>query len=190
MTSATASGDGLKYGARYGDARVLAVTDSGHDVVLLLGPLYHLPERPDRLPVLAEACRVVRPGGAVVAATINRFAGLHDVLREKRCFTPPHRERTDAVTVDGRHRHAEAGLTVGRQYGVEGVAWLMGVPRIGWTTRNAARPSSRRPAPGAPSPSRRCSEPAGICSRRVGGRVGRPRSVEGWPPARQGRLVR
>ncbi|MFD3503654.1 class I SAM-dependent methyltransferase [Streptomyces sp. NPDC058676] len=134
--------------ARSGDARALPAADSGYDVVLLLGPLYHLPERPDRVRALAEACRVVRPGGLVVAATINRFAGLHDVLREERYFTPLHRERTDAVTVDGRHHHhaedglftvayfarpeeapaefTEAGLTVGRQYGVEGVAWLMG----------------------------------------------------------------
>lgn len=134
--------------ARPGDARALPAADAGYDVVLLLGPLYHLPERPDRLRALAEARRVVRPGGLVVAATINRFAGLHDVLREERYFTPLHRERTDAVTVDGRHHHhaenglftvayfarpeetpaefAEAGLTVGRQYGVEGVAWLMG----------------------------------------------------------------
>ncbi len=134
--------------ARPGDARALPAADAGYDVVLLLGPLYHLPERSDRVRALAEAYRVVRPGGLVVAATINRFAGLHDVLRGERYFTPLHRERTDTVTVDGRHHHhaedglftvayfarpeeapaefAEAGFTVGRQYGVEGVAWLMG----------------------------------------------------------------
>ncbi|GAA3985991.1 class I SAM-dependent methyltransferase [Streptomyces sp. NBC_01352] len=134
--------------ARPGDARALPADDASYDVVLLLGPLYHLPERPDRVRALAEAYRVVRPGGLVVAATINRFAGLHDVLREERYFTPLHRRRTDAVTADGRHHHhaedglftvayfarpeepptefTDAGLTVAGQYGIEGVAWLMG----------------------------------------------------------------
>ncbi|MEV0641543.1 methyltransferase domain-containing protein [Streptomyces sp. NPDC050619] len=134
--------------ARPGDARALPAADASYDVVLLLGPLYHLPERPDRVRALAEAHRVVRPGGLVVAATINRFAQLHDLLREERYFTPLYRERADAVAVDGRHRYdpedglftvayfarpdeppaelADAGLTVEGQYGVEGVAWLMG----------------------------------------------------------------
>jgi 2-polyprenyl-3-methyl-5-hydroxy-6-metoxy-1,4-benzoquinol methylase len=39
--------------ARPGDARALTATDSAYDVVLLLGPLYHLPERPDRVWALA-----------------------------------------------------------------------------------------------------------------------------------------
>lgn len=133
--------------ARVGDARSLPADDSAFDVVLLLGPLYHLPERADRVRSLAEAHRVVRPGGLVVAATINRFAQLHDLLREERYFTPTHRERVDGVLTDGRHPYhddgfftdayfaqpdevpaefTEAGLTVEGQYGVEGVAWLMG----------------------------------------------------------------
>ncbi|KUL23762.1 class I SAM-dependent methyltransferase [Streptomyces regalis] len=133
--------------ARPGDARELPASDAACDVVLMLGPLYHLPERADRVRALAEAHRAVRPGGLVVAATINRFAQLHDLLREERYFIPQHRERTDAVLADGRHPYhedgfftvahfaqpdevptefAEAGLTVEGQYGVEGVAWLMG----------------------------------------------------------------
>jgi 2-polyprenyl-3-methyl-5-hydroxy-6-metoxy-1,4-benzoquinol methylase len=133
--------------ARSGDARSLTDEDAAYDAVLLLGPLYHLPERADRIRALAEARRVVRPGGPVVAATINRFAQLHDLLREERYFTPLHRERTDAVLADGRHPYhdegfftvahfaqpdevpaefTDAGLTVEGQYGVEGVAWLMG----------------------------------------------------------------
>ncbi|MFF4501100.1 class I SAM-dependent methyltransferase [Streptomyces sp. NPDC001401] len=133
--------------ARCGDARSLTDEDAAFDAVLLLGPLYHLPERADRVRALAEARRVVRPGGPVVAATINRFAQLHDLLREERYFTPLHRERTDAVLADGRHPYhdegfftvahfaqpgevppefADAGLTAEGQYGVEGVVWLMG----------------------------------------------------------------
>lgn len=112
--------------------------------MLLLGPLYHLLERADRVRALAEAHRVVRPGGPVVAATINRFAGLHDLLREERYFDPEQRARTDAANSDGRHgaqglftvayfaqpaevpgEFTDAGLVPEGQYGLEGLAWLM-----------------------------------------------------------------
>lgn len=63
-----------------GDARDLAEADASRDAVLLLGPLYHLPERGDRVRALAEACRVVRPGGVVCVAAICRWAGLWDAL--------------------------------------------------------------------------------------------------------------
>lgn len=66
--------------AAVGDARDLAEADASRDAVLLLGPLYHLPERDDRVGALAEACRVVRPGGVVCAAAISRWAGLWDAL--------------------------------------------------------------------------------------------------------------
>ncbi len=62
--------------AQVGDARALPFDDASADVVLLLGPLYHLTERPDRVLALREAVRVARPGGLVVAAAISRYAGL------------------------------------------------------------------------------------------------------------------
>ncbi len=43
-----------------GDARDLDLDDASVDAVLLLGPLYHLRGRADRLRALAEARRVVR----------------------------------------------------------------------------------------------------------------------------------
>jgi SAM-dependent methyltransferase len=52
--------------AEVGDARQLPAVDASHDVVLLLGPLYHLQSRDDRLTALREARRVVRPGGELV----------------------------------------------------------------------------------------------------------------------------
>ncbi len=55
-----------------GDARALPHDDASADAVLLLGPLYHLVERDDRLTALREARRVLRPGGVVVAAAISR----------------------------------------------------------------------------------------------------------------------
>lgn len=57
-----------------GDARALSYPDRSADAVLLLGPLYHLTERCDRLAALVEARRVLRPGGVLLAAAITRYA--------------------------------------------------------------------------------------------------------------------
>jgi SAM-dependent methyltransferase len=57
-----------------GDARDLDLADASVDAVLLLGPLYHLRRRADRVRALVEARRVVRPGGPVFAAAISRWA--------------------------------------------------------------------------------------------------------------------
>jgi SAM-dependent methyltransferase len=64
--------------AAVGDARRLDAADDAYDVVLLLGPLYHLVEAADRAAALREAARVARPGAAVAAAAIGRYAGLLD----------------------------------------------------------------------------------------------------------------
>ncbi len=61
-----------------GDARALTQPDRSQDVVLLLGPLYHLAERTDRVLALREAARVVRPGGLVAVAAISRYASTFD----------------------------------------------------------------------------------------------------------------
>ena len=48
--------------AEVGDARSLSIPDTSVDAVLLLGPLYHLTERADRVRALTEARRAgVRP---------------------------------------------------------------------------------------------------------------------------------
>ena len=57
-----------------GDARHLDLPDSSVDAVLLLGPLYHLPEREDRIQTLKEARRIVRADGPVFVAAISRWA--------------------------------------------------------------------------------------------------------------------
>ena len=90
------------------DARDLDLAGASVDAVLLLGPLYHLPEREERLAALREARRVVRPGGAVVVATINRFAGLHDTIRQGVFFEGPERRALiEAAAADGVNRISE-----------------------------------------------------------------------------------
>ena len=66
--------------ARVGDARALPWPDGHADAVVLLGPLYHLPDRADRLRALREAHRVLRGGGVLVAAAISRHASALDGL--------------------------------------------------------------------------------------------------------------
>jgi SAM-dependent methyltransferase len=69
-----------------GDARLLDLADASVDTVLLLGPLYHLDARQDRVRALAEARRVVRPGGPVFAAVISRWAMRMDGMLRLRLY--------------------------------------------------------------------------------------------------------
>ncbi|HEY1487656.1 MAG TPA: methyltransferase domain-containing protein [Micromonosporaceae bacterium] len=71
--------------------------DASVDAVLLLGPLYHLPYRTDRLTALGEARRILRPGGVVIAAALSR-AGRAIVLAATGQLDDPG-VRTNLVTV-------------------------------------------------------------------------------------------
>lgn len=66
--------------ARLGEAGSLDSPDGSMDVVLLMGPLYHLIDLDDRRQALREALRVLRPGGTLIATAISRFAALFDQL--------------------------------------------------------------------------------------------------------------
>jgi ubiquinone/menaquinone biosynthesis C-methylase UbiE len=61
-----------------GDARELAFESDSFDIVLLMGPLYHLVERSDRLQALKEAYRVLAPGGRIICEVISRYASMFD----------------------------------------------------------------------------------------------------------------
>lgn len=92
-----------------GDARDLPV-DGPFDVVLMLGPLYHLTAREDRLRAWREALRVVRPGGVVLGAVIGRFASLFDGLRND--FVPDSRYRDVVAHAVGTGHHLPPADTV------------------------------------------------------------------------------
>jgi hypothetical protein len=47
----------------------------------------------------------------VVAATVNRHAALHDLLKAEYCFDPAHRVHTDEVSATGRHADDEGLFT-------------------------------------------------------------------------------
>lgn len=48
-----------------------AFNDNSFDIVLNLGPLYHLPEEADRIRAIRESMRVLKPGGTALFAYIN-----------------------------------------------------------------------------------------------------------------------
>lgn len=66
---------------KVGDACNLDFPDNFADVILCMGPLYHLPDIEDRKRCLSESWRVLRPGGLLFAVGISRFASLLDFLR-------------------------------------------------------------------------------------------------------------
>ncbi len=91
--------------AEVGDARHLPRGDASADAVLLLGPLYHLVEKEDRLACLREARRVLRPGGFAWGAAISRFASLLDSLSHGFFDDPAFAPVVARDLEDGQHRN-------------------------------------------------------------------------------------
>jgi SAM-dependent methyltransferase len=132
---------------RVGDARALDVPDASAEVVLLLGPLYHLTDAADRARALTEAARVLKPGGCLFAAAISRWASALDGLRGDRFQDPQFTAIVEDDLREGIHRNptgnpeyfttsyfhrpddlraevVAARLHVEGVYGIEGPGWL------------------------------------------------------------------
>jgi len=129
--------------AEVGDARRLTQSDASVDAVLLLGPLYHLVGRAERIAALAEARRVLRPGGVLLAAAIGRFMAVLD-WAQSGGLTAGVAAKLVPVLSTGVHdptlgfteaffhtaaqlqqEVAEAGFADVRVVGVEGPAWTI-----------------------------------------------------------------
>jgi ubiquinone/menaquinone biosynthesis C-methylase UbiE len=87
------------------DARRIPMDDASADAVLLLGPLYHLVVREDRMSALREAHRILRPGGVLFAAGISRFASAIDGAVRDLLADPTFRQIVDRDLIDGQHRN-------------------------------------------------------------------------------------
>jgi SAM-dependent methyltransferase len=133
---------------RVGDARALEMPGDFADVVLLLGPLYHLTDAVDRTRALREVARVLKPGGWLFAAAISRWASALDGLARDLLPDPEFTAIVEQDLRDGQHRNptdrldyfttayfhrpeelAEevlaAGLALTGVYGVEGPGWIL-----------------------------------------------------------------
>lgn len=148
QAAATARGLDPSFTVALGDARNLAQDDSSCDAVLMLGPLYHLTERNERVRALAEARRVLHPGGVVAAAAISKFASLLDGLESGWLSDPAFDAIVERDLAEGQHRNPterpewfttaffhdpdglraeveDAGLEIEALLGIEGPGWLL-----------------------------------------------------------------
>jgi len=130
------------------DARSLPEARDSADVVLLLGPLYHLVDARDRQAALAEVARVLRPGGILIAAGIARWASALDGLSRELLRDHEFRRIVERDLVDGHHQNptdrldyfttayfhrpdelwqevVDAGFHVEGLYGIEGPGWIL-----------------------------------------------------------------
>ena len=62
--------------AETGNALQVNRPDESADMVLLMGPQYHLRDRGERLQSLREAFRVLKKGGLLVGAGISKFSSM------------------------------------------------------------------------------------------------------------------
>ena len=134
--------------ATVGDARQLDRPDASVDAALLLGPLYHLTNRADRVSALVEARRVLRPSGVLAAAAISRFASTLDGLLRGYLDEPGFEAIVERDVREGQHRNptgrpewfttaffhlpeelsrevTEADLRPHGVFAVEGPAWML-----------------------------------------------------------------
>ncbi|MGA8728712.1 MAG: methyltransferase domain-containing protein [Terracidiphilus sp.] len=131
-----------------GDARKLAFANESAEIALLLGPLYHLPLAEERARALAEAARVLRPGGILFAAAISRWASVLDGMARDLFEDPAFLAIVEQDVKDGQHRNVagrldyfttayfhrpedlraevtDSGLEIMGLYGIEGPGWIL-----------------------------------------------------------------
>ena len=72
-----------------------------YDVVLLMGPLYHLLTTEDRHEALREAGRVLRSGGLIFASFIGRYAQIRYAAKHVPAWIVEHRQRCEGLLATG-----------------------------------------------------------------------------------------
>jgi ubiquinone/menaquinone biosynthesis C-methylase UbiE len=113
-----------------GDARALTAEGDSYDAALVLGPLYHLLERADRQQALAEARRVVRPGGVVAVAAIGRYASLFEHTATAFLTRGRVRGAVADIMATGRHDPGRKGFTAAYFHTAAGLAEEMREARL------------------------------------------------------------
>lgn len=155
-----------------GEARALPEAGGTYHAALLFGPLYHLTKPGGRQAALAEAARVLVPGGLLLATAISRYSTMLLGLYKGLLTAAPHRQIIDQDLGTGQHRNpypgdrrffttayfhtpagleqeiSDAGYTGITVYGVEGPGWLLDFDDPGWRRGmlDAARRTETEPA--------------------------------------------
>lgn len=139
------------YHAEPADARSLPVNDGSCDALLLMGPLYHLISKEERLKALNEARRALRPGGLLIATGISKFSSATwalstyrtgndfiddevymDMLRGELTTGEHHRPKEYPNFIAEAYFHTpegllaeaeEAGFNVSGMFAIEGIIW-------------------------------------------------------------------
>ncbi|MGJ7921655.1 class I SAM-dependent methyltransferase [Neobacillus sp. LXY-4] len=137
------------------DGRNINRPDESADIALLMGPLYHLTEKEERLKSLKEASRILKKDGLLFVSAISRFGstlwGLsvfgvsNDYINEQDFMDMLERELTDGQHIRPEHNKYEnhipraffhtpkdlkeeielAGLSHEKTFAVEGPAWIV-----------------------------------------------------------------
>jgi 2-polyprenyl-3-methyl-5-hydroxy-6-metoxy-1,4-benzoquinol methylase len=143
------------YKIEVADARSIARPNESADVVLLMGPMYHLTEKEERIKSLKEAQRVLKKGGLMIVSAISRFGstlwGLsvfsenNEIIKKDEFMDMIERELTDGQHIRSEkseydhhipraffHTPSElkeeielAGLEHVKNYAVEGPVWIV-----------------------------------------------------------------
>ena len=131
-----------------GDARTLGHPDNSAHALILHGPLYHLTRRQDRLAALAEAKRILRPGGLLFAFAITRYASTFAGLSNDWIWDSDYFEMITEELTTGQHRQPpnwpslfttayfhhpddleaellQVGMILETTLGIQGPAWVV-----------------------------------------------------------------
>lgn len=139
------------YHAEPADARSLPAAGGSCDALLLMGPLYHLMSKEERLKALAEARRVLRREGLLIASGISKFSSATWALSTYRTANSfiddeVYMDMLRGELTTGRHRRPEkypnfiaeayfhtpeefaseleeAGFRVTEMLAIEGIIW-------------------------------------------------------------------
>jgi len=93
-----------------GDARNVKYEDGTFDIVLLMGALYHLQEKEDRIQCLKETNRILKNGGIAIFAYISRFAPLMESFQNGRIEDQKIQITVEQELYDGKHHNPEKNL--------------------------------------------------------------------------------
>jgi ubiquinone/menaquinone biosynthesis C-methylase UbiE len=135
-------------GYKVGDATKMSMADNQFDLALLMGPLYHLTDRNERVKALSETKRVLKPGGNMLAAIISRYASLmdgfnRDLVDDDRFFALLNNDLANGIHINKtenveyfttaffhtieeiKEEVKESGLQLSKLIAVESFAWIV-----------------------------------------------------------------